>query len=133
VLLFSFVSATAFVASAVAVSVAPPLVAVQVPLTATFAVAPAAIAAVVPLSVVPPTTRRVVDAPAPEMPRLWTATLNETAAPTSGFAGFEVMPATSRSGPGACPTTSWLAEVKVLLPSFCSATVLAGSATAATL
>ncbi|CAO0829402.1 hypothetical protein SMICM17S_07499 [Streptomyces microflavus] len=58
-LLVSLVSATWFVASAVAVSVAPPLAAVQLPPMATLTVEPAGIAGVVPLRVVEPTVSRV--------------------------------------------------------------------------
>jgi hypothetical protein len=88
---------------------------------------------VAPVSVLLPTTRRVVEAPAPEVPRLLTATVNETAAPTAGLPGFEVIAVTCRSGPGAWPTTSCAGAVNVLLSLFCSATVLAGSTVAATL
>jgi hypothetical protein len=108
------------------------LVAVQVPVIATFAVAPAAMVPVLVFSVVPPTVSLVTEAPAPLVPRLWTATVNDTAAPTAGFGGFDVMPVTSRSGPGACAITSGVGEVWVLLVSFCSTTVLAGSTVAAT-
>src|ERR1041384_3942993 len=92
VLLFSLVSATVFVESAVAVIVAPPLVAVHVPLMATDVVAPAAMAPVLPLSVVPPmVTRAIVPAVTALVPRLDTATVNVTAAPIAGFGGFVVM------------------------------------------
>jgi hypothetical protein len=131
-LLASLVSATTFVASAVAVTVAPPLVAVHVPLIATVAVAPAAIAGALPLSVVPPTVTRVTLAAAPLVPRLWTATLKPTAAPTAGLAGLVLIPVTCRSGPGAGPTTSCVGAVKVLLASFCSGTRWSGSTVAAT-
>jgi hypothetical protein len=96
-------------------------------------VAPAAIAPVLVFSVVDPAVSRVTDAPALLVPRLRTDTVNVTACPTAGFAGFDAMPTTSRSGPGDCPTTSCVGDVKVLLVSFCSTTVFVGSTVAATL
>src|SRR4051812_41775656 len=99
-LLPSLVSARTLVASAVAVMVAPPLVAVHVPLTLTVAVAPAATGGVVVSSVVPPTATRVtVLAAAALVPRLFTATVNETGEPAAGFDGLVVTPVTCRSGP----------------------------------
>ena len=130
VLLVSLVSATAFVASAVAVSVAPPVTAVHVPLTATVAVAPEASAPVAPFRVVPPTTSRVVEAAAADEPRFFTVTVNDTDEPTAGLAGLEAMARTCRSGPGASVTTTLVGLLNVLLASFCSTTVLAGSTTA---
>lgn len=99
----------------------------------TFTVAPAATAPVVPFSVVVPATRRVtVPALTAEVPRLCTATVKVTEAPTAGFAGLEVMPRTSRSGPGLWPTVSREAAVRLLLLLSCSATVSVGSTTAET-
>ena len=99
-LLPSSVSATTPVASAVATTVAPPLVAVQVPLTFTVVVEPAATDGVLVSSVVPPTVTRVtVVAPEAVVPRLCTATVKETGAPTAGFDGLDVMPSTWRSEP----------------------------------
>src|SRR5215207_4989559 len=133
-LLLSLVSVTTLVASAVAVTVAPPLVAVQLPLIATLVVAPAAIDGVLVLSVVPPTVTRVtVVAPLALAPRLLTATVNVTGAPTAGFDGLVLMLSTCRSGPGAWPTTSCVGAVKLLLALFCSTIVLVGSTTAVTL
>src|SRR5690348_2363787 len=93
-LLFSLVSATVLVASAVAVMVAPPLVAVQLPVTATWRVWPALTAGVLVFRVVEPTVTRVTDAPDAVVPRLLTATVNVTGAPTAGLAGLDVMPVT---------------------------------------
>src|ERR1043165_8130068 len=130
-LLLSLVSATTPVASAVAVMVAPPLVADQVPQIATLTVAPAAITPVAPFNVALPTVTRVtVETLVAVMPRLLTATVKLTAAPTAGFDGFDETLSTCRSGPGAWETTSWDAAVKALLDSFCSATVFAGSTVA---
>src|SRR5215207_7978627 len=129
-LLLSLVSVTTLVASAVAVMVAPPAVAVQLPEMATLTVFPAAIEGVLVLSVVLPTlTRVVVETPEAWVPRLFTATVKVTAWPAAGFGGLEVMPRTCRSGPGACATTSGAEAVKVLLVLFCSTIVLAGSTT----
>src|SRR5688500_10762713 len=109
-LLPSLVSATTLVASAVAVMVAPPLVAVHVPVIATVAVAPAAMEAVLVFSVVLPTATRVtVVAPDAEVPRLFTETVKLTAAPTAGLAGLVVIAVTCRSGPGAWVTVRLLA------------------------
>ncbi len=132
-LLFSLVSVTTPVASAVAVSVAPPLVAFQVPLIGTLTVAPAGTWPVVPSRVVVPAWSRVTEpaATAP-VPRLCTATVKETGAPTAGSAGSVVMERTSRSGPGARSTTSRPEAVRLLLESSSSATVFRGSTTAAT-
>ena len=73
-----------------------------------------------------------MDAPLAVMPRLLTATVKLTAAPTAGFDGFDETLSTCRSGPGACATTSCDVAVKALLLSFCSTTVLAGSTLART-
>lgn len=133
VLLVSLVSVTWSVASAVAVRVAPPLAAVQLPPMVTFALAPAAMAGAVPLSVVEPTVRRVtVPALTALVPRLCTTTVNVTAAPTAGSAGLEEMERTSRSGPGLCPTTSGVAVVRLLLALSDSTTVSVGSTSAET-
>lgn len=133
VLLVSLVSATRFVASAVAVRVAPPLAAVQLPPRVTFAVAPGAMAGVVPPSVVEPTVSRVtVPALTALVPRLCTATVKVTVAPTAGLAGVEEMERTSRSGPGLWPTTSGEAVVRLLLVSSDSTTVSVGSTSAET-
>ncbi len=132
-LLFSSVSATVPVASAVAVRVTPPLVAVQVPVTATVALSPGAMAGVVPWSAVVPAERRVtVPAGTVAVPRFWTATVKETAAPTAGADGLAEMPVTFRSGPGLWVTVSFVAAVRLLLPLSCSATVSVGSTTAET-
>lgn len=132
-LLFSFVSATTPVASAVAVRVAPPAVAVQVPLIATFTVASGATWPVLPSRVVEPAWTRVTEpAGAALIPRLCTATVKETAWPTAGLAGLVVIEATSRSGPGAWATTSLFAAVRLLLLSSSSGTVFRGSTTADT-
>src|SRR5688572_4730319 len=93
-LLPSLVSATALVASAVAVMVAPPLVAVQLPPIATVAVVPAATGAVLPVSVVPPTTIRVTEVPDALVPRFCTETVNVTCAPIAGLGGLVLMPVT---------------------------------------
>ena len=133
VLLSSFVSATTPVASAVAVTVTPPFVAVHEPLGVTVTVAPAGTAGVVPLSVVDPATTRVTDPAATGwLPRLRTWTENVTTEPTDGLAGFEDTETTSRSGPGASPTTSFAGAVNALSVSSCSTTVFAGSTTAPT-
>jgi hypothetical protein len=131
--LFSLVSATTAVASAVALRVAPPLVAVQLPPMATVTVPPAGTASVVPFRVVPPTVSRVTEpAGTGLVPRLRTATVKVTFAPTAGFAGLVVMEVTSRSGPGACVTTSLAAALRLLLPLSSSVTVSVGSTTAET-
>src|SRR5688500_7651028 len=92
-LLFSTVSEMMLVASAVAVSGVEPFTAVQFP-TVTLTVAPAGIDGVlVVLRVVEPTTTRVVvPAATPVVPRLFTETVNETGAPAEGLCGFMVTP-----------------------------------------
>ena len=131
--MFSLVSATVFVASAVAVRVTPPLAAVHVPLIGTVTLAPAAIAPAVPFRVVLPAARRVtVPAATALVPRLSTVTVKETCAPTAGAAGLGVIAVTVRSGPGLCPTTSFEDAVRLLFVSSCSTTVPAGSTTADT-
>lgn len=132
-LLLSSVSPTMSVASAVAVRRLAPPVAVQVPLTATSAVAPAAIAPVAPSRVLSPTARRVTEpAGTGEVPRLCTETVKETSAPVAGLAGSVRMPRTSRSGPGLRSTVSLSAAVRLLLVSSSSGTVPVGSTAADT-
>ncbi|CAM5561388.1 hypothetical protein SHIRM173S_08476 [Streptomyces hirsutus] len=132
-LLFSLVSATRPVASAVAVRMLDPLVAVQVPSTVTGTLAPAATAPVVPSRVRSPTSSRVTEpAGTAEVPRLCTVTVKETAAPTAGLAGSVAIARTSRSGPGLRATVSLSVAVRLLLVSSCSKTVFVGSTTADT-
>lgn len=86
-----------------------------------------------PLKVVLPTVRRVTEpAPTVLVPRLWTLTVNVTFDPTAGLAGLEVIPVTSRSGPGLWPTVSSASAVRLLLLLSCSEIVSVGSTTAET-
>ncbi len=66
------------------------------------------------------------------MPRLCTATVNDTGAPAAGVAGLVRIAVTSRSGPGDCATVSRSEAVRLLLVSSSSGTVSVGSATADT-